>query len=265
LPWIASACRLQPMVRRGSTVRVRQRALQKPRIRAFPFGCTCTISSCPRRAAMADGWCGRTGIRGDRGSGGERVRALGRVGGTQLPGARGRRAARRRRQVPLGGGRQGRRRVRTRAQLPRPRRGRPDRARLHLRRRLGGMGTALLGEQDGSVGDDRLDARLRVDASVSPTSCRCPHRTKCGKSPQGKATLPQFDSKQEPGANHARRRSERPRQRSQGGQLRMEPLWSPAEREGVDLRAPQDAKSRRPEGLTGLDATTLTGITSSGK
>ena len=30
--------------------------------------------------------------------------------------------------------------VRGRARLPRPRRGRPDRARLHLRRRLGGMG-----------------------------------------------------------------------------------------------------------------------------
>ncbi|MBN2839635.1 MAG: hypothetical protein JXP37_01580, partial [Coriobacteriia bacterium] len=44
---------------------------------------------------------------------------------------------------------------------------------------LRGMGAALLGEQEGSVGDDRLDACLRVDASVSPTSCRCPHRTKC--------------------------------------------------------------------------------------
>jgi hypothetical protein len=32
----------------------------------------------------------------------------------------------------------------------------------------------------GSVGDDRLDACLRVDTSVSPTSCRCPHRSKCG-------------------------------------------------------------------------------------
>ena len=49
-------------------------------------------------------------------------------------------AERRRRQVPLGGGRQGRRGVRSRAQLPRPRRGRPDRARLHVRRRLSGMG-----------------------------------------------------------------------------------------------------------------------------
>src|ERR671923_671457 len=44
------------------------------------------------------------------------------------------------------------------------------------------------------------------------------------ESPRGKTTLPQFDSKQEPGANHARPRSERPRQRSQGGQLRMEPF-----------------------------------------
>jgi hypothetical protein len=67
-----------------------------------------------------------------------------------------------------------------------------------------------------------------VDASVSPTSCRCPHRTKCGSLRGAKATLPQFDSKQEPGANHARPRSERPRQRRQGGQLRMEPSWSPA-------------------------------------
>jgi hypothetical protein len=32
--------------------------------------------------------------------------------------------------------------LRSRAQLPRPRRGRPDRARLHVRRRLGGMGAA---------------------------------------------------------------------------------------------------------------------------
>jgi hypothetical protein len=46
------------------------------------------------------------------------------------------------------------------------------------------------------------------------------------ESPRGMATLPQFGSKQEPGANHARPRSERPRQRSQGGQLRMEPLWN---------------------------------------
>jgi hypothetical protein len=50
------------------------------------------------------------------------------------------------------GGRQGRRGVRSRAQLPRPRRGRPDRARLHVRRRLG-MGAALLAEQEGSVGE----------------------------------------------------------------------------------------------------------------
>jgi hypothetical protein len=35
---------------------------------------------------MANGRCGRTGIRGDRGSGGERVRALGRLRGAQLPG-----------------------------------------------------------------------------------------------------------------------------------------------------------------------------------
>jgi hypothetical protein len=31
LPWVATSCRAQRMVRRGSTVRVRQRALQKPR------------------------------------------------------------------------------------------------------------------------------------------------------------------------------------------------------------------------------------------
>src|ERR687896_1657372 len=84
----------------------------------------------------ADGDPRGTGIRGDRGSRGERVRALGRLRGAQLPRARRRRATRRRRQVPLGGGRQGRRAFRSRAQLPRPRRGRPDRARLHVRRRL---------------------------------------------------------------------------------------------------------------------------------
>jgi hypothetical protein len=71
------------------------------------------------------------------GSGGERVRALGRLRGDQLPGARRRPAARRRRQVPLGGGRQGRRGVRSRAQLPRPRRGRPDRARVEVAATLG--------------------------------------------------------------------------------------------------------------------------------
>jgi hypothetical protein len=31
LPWVATGCRKRHMVRRGSTVRVRQRALQKPR------------------------------------------------------------------------------------------------------------------------------------------------------------------------------------------------------------------------------------------
>jgi hypothetical protein len=31
LPWVATACRVEPMVRRGSTVRVRQRALQNTR------------------------------------------------------------------------------------------------------------------------------------------------------------------------------------------------------------------------------------------
>ena len=51
-----------------------------------------------------------TGIRGDRGSRGQRLRALGRLRGAQLPRARRRRTTRRRRQVPLGGGRQGRRR-----------------------------------------------------------------------------------------------------------------------------------------------------------
>jgi hypothetical protein len=35
LPWVATSCRSQRMVRRGSTVRVRQRALQKPRKRGF--------------------------------------------------------------------------------------------------------------------------------------------------------------------------------------------------------------------------------------
>jgi hypothetical protein len=31
LPWVATGCLRSSMVRRGSTVRVRQRALQKPR------------------------------------------------------------------------------------------------------------------------------------------------------------------------------------------------------------------------------------------
>jgi hypothetical protein len=106
------------------------------------------------------------------------VRALGRLRGAQLPGARRRRAARRRRQIPLGGGRRGRRGVRSRAQLPRlAADGRIERDYTFVV--AWGMGAALLGEQEGSVGDDRLDACLRVDASVSPTSCRCPHRTKC--------------------------------------------------------------------------------------
>ena len=51
-----------------------------------------------------------TGIRGDRGSRGQRLRALGRLRRAELPRARRRRSARRRRQAPLGGGRQGRRR-----------------------------------------------------------------------------------------------------------------------------------------------------------
>jgi hypothetical protein len=45
LPSVATSCRWQRMVRRGSTVRVRQRALQKRRNRRFLFGGSCTISS----------------------------------------------------------------------------------------------------------------------------------------------------------------------------------------------------------------------------
>src|ERR671936_26297 len=46
LPAVATHCRLERMVRRGSTVRVRQRALQKRRKAAlFSFTKTCTISS----------------------------------------------------------------------------------------------------------------------------------------------------------------------------------------------------------------------------
>ena len=57
--------------------------------------------------------------------------------GPQLPGARRRRATRRRRQVPLGGRLAGRRGDGGGARRSRPRRGRPDRARLHVRRELG--------------------------------------------------------------------------------------------------------------------------------
>jgi hypothetical protein len=43
LPWVATGCRKQRMVRRGSTVRVRQRALQKRRITGlFPLVCPAT-------------------------------------------------------------------------------------------------------------------------------------------------------------------------------------------------------------------------------
>src|SRR5437870_6845267 len=43
LPLAATRCRLDRMVRRGSTVRVRQRALQRPRkTGSFVFGPTCT-------------------------------------------------------------------------------------------------------------------------------------------------------------------------------------------------------------------------------
>src|SRR5438094_8363282 len=39
LPWVATGCRSKYMVRRGSTVRVRQRALQRPRkTGSFVFG-----------------------------------------------------------------------------------------------------------------------------------------------------------------------------------------------------------------------------------
>src|SRR5215212_4702540 len=62
------------------------------------------------------------------------LRALGRLRGAQLPRAPRRRTTRRRRQVPLGRGRQGRPGVRSPARSPRPRRGRPDQARLHVRR-----------------------------------------------------------------------------------------------------------------------------------
>src|SRR5918999_4994433 len=109
----------------------------------------------------ADGDPRGTGIRGDRGSRGECVRALGRLRGAQLPRARRRRTTRRRRQVPLGGRRQGRRGVRGRAQLARPRRGRPDRARLHVRRRVGGIGAAFLGEQEATVDPARRAHRAQ--------------------------------------------------------------------------------------------------------
>jgi hypothetical protein len=45
LPWVAINCRRNAMVRRGSTVRVHQRALQKPRkIATLPVEGTCTSS-----------------------------------------------------------------------------------------------------------------------------------------------------------------------------------------------------------------------------
>jgi hypothetical protein len=40
LPWVATSCRAGRMVRRGSTVRVRQRALQKPRKSALSRMCS---------------------------------------------------------------------------------------------------------------------------------------------------------------------------------------------------------------------------------
>src|SRR4051794_3276135 len=67
------------------------------------------------------------------GAGDDVLRTLGRFRRAQLPGARRRPAARRRRQVPLGGS--GGRRLdgRSRAQRARPRRGRPYPAQLHVR------------------------------------------------------------------------------------------------------------------------------------
>src|SRR5919204_6764588 len=40
LPWVATGCRLERMVRRGSTVRVRQRALRK-RLQIYDLSCPC--------------------------------------------------------------------------------------------------------------------------------------------------------------------------------------------------------------------------------
>src|SRR6266511_3542925 len=50
LPWVATSCPDPKMVRRGSTVRVRQRALQKPRSRGF-FVCVQSVGR-PMRAGM---------------------------------------------------------------------------------------------------------------------------------------------------------------------------------------------------------------------
>ena len=47
LPSVATACRVERMVRRGSMVRVRQRALQKaPQSGAFLVGATCVVPMC---------------------------------------------------------------------------------------------------------------------------------------------------------------------------------------------------------------------------
>src|SRR3954464_7130973 len=69
------------------------------------------------------------------GAGDDVLRALGRFRRAQLPGARRRPQARRRRQVPLGGNRRRRLDGRSRAQRARPRRGRPGPAQLHVRGR----------------------------------------------------------------------------------------------------------------------------------
>src|SRR3954471_13271065 len=75
------------------------------------------------------------GTQGAPGAGDDVLRALGRFGRAQLPGARRRPEARRRRQVPRGGNRRRRLDGRSRAQRARPRRGRPGPAQLHVRGR----------------------------------------------------------------------------------------------------------------------------------
>jgi hypothetical protein len=70
--------------------------------------------------------------------------------------------------------------------------------------------------------------RNEATAGARPRSVRVAELDDTQPTALAPNSCPPFHSKQESGANHARPRSERPRQRSQGGQLRMEPLWSPA-------------------------------------
>jgi hypothetical protein len=64
LPWVATGCRSERMVRRGSTVRVRQRASTQ----ALQMGLWCCLFWRVMRARVRDGYTfpGLAGIRGKR-------------------------------------------------------------------------------------------------------------------------------------------------------------------------------------------------------